>query len=276
MLRLFKWMALGTVAMAGTSFFLFGSHAPSYLGTMFGSVRDKVRGQIPVEFELERARKLIQAIDPEIEECKRDVARAEVELESLDEEIRRLDREVAKGHRRLQSHRELLKDNQGNAFTINGVVYSRREILIDMERAFDAVRNQESLLSGKKALVETQTRSVAAARTRLDAVRTEKGRLEDMVIALGAQKRKMDAVAASSLKFSLDTSHLTQAKELLVEVKKRLDVAQKVIHSDILFAKGITTSDENQPRPNLIQEVDSWLSGDKGEAQPAAACTSGK
>lgn len=276
MLRLIKWMVVGTVAMAGTGFVLFGSHAPSYVGTVFGSVRDKVRGQIPVEFELERARKLIQAIDPEIEECKRDVARAEVELESLDEEIRRLDRDVAKGQKRLQSHRELLRDNQGNAFTINGVVYSRREIMMDMERAFDAVRNQESLLAGKKALVETQNRSVAAARSRLDAVRAEKGRLEDMVVALGAQKRKMDAVAASSLKFSLDTSNLTQAKELLVEVKKRLDVAQKVIHSDVLFAKGITTGEENQPRPGLIQEVDTWLSGDKAEAQPAGACSASK
>jgi peptidoglycan hydrolase CwlO-like protein len=268
MLRLIKWIVVGSVAMAGTGFFLFGTHTPSYLGTMFGSVRDKVRGQIPVEFELERARKLIQAIDPEIEECKRDVARAEVELEALDDEIRRLDREVAKGQKRIQGHRELLKDNQGNAFSINGVVYSRREILMDMERAFDSVRNQEALLGGKKALVETQTRSVAAARSRLDAVRTEKGRLEDMVVALTAQKRKMDAVAASSLKFSsLDTSNLTQAKELLVEVKKRLDVAQKVIHSDVLFTKGIS-SEEVQPRPGLVQEVDSWLSGEKSDCQP--------
>lgn len=272
MFKLIKWTLIAGAATVGTGFLLFGGHTPSYLSTAYGSVRDKVRGEIPIEFEIKRAQDLIRAIDPEIEECKRDVARAEVELDSLKEEIQRLDRTVAKGQKKIQNHRELLKDNQGNAFSLSGVTYSRREIMLDLERTLDLQKNQESLLRGKKALLENQGSSVSAARTRLDAVRGEKVKLEDVVQSLIAQKRQVEALAASSRKFDLDTSNLSRAKEVLAEVKKRLDVAQKMIQSDLFVQQGIPV-DETEPRRNILAEVDAYLQApaeEKNHESPTA------
>ena len=46
--------------------FLFGRDVASYIGTSLSSIRDAVRQQIPLEFELERARGLIADLTPEI------------------------------------------------------------------------------------------------------------------------------------------------------------------------------------------------------------------
>jgi predicted nucleic acid-binding Zn-ribbon protein len=272
MFKLIKWTLIAGAATVGTGFLLFGGHTPSYLSTAYGSVRDTVRGEIPIEFEVKRAQDLIRAIDPEIEECKRDVARAEVELESLTAEIQRLDRAVAKGQRKIQNHRELLKDNQGNAFSISGITYSRREIMLDLERTLDIQKNHDALLRGKKSLLENQSRSVGSARLRLDAVRGEKAKLEDVVQSLIAQKRQVDALAASSRKFDFDTSNLARAKEVLAEVKKRLDVAQKMIQSDLLIQEGIPV-DDSEPRRNILAEVDAYLDG--GDEKTSPSPTSG-
>jgi chromosome segregation ATPase len=272
MFKLIKWTLIAGAATVGTGFLLFGGHTPSYLSTAYGSVRDKVRGEIPIEFEVKRAQDLIRAIDPEIEECKRDVARAEVELESLNNEIQRLDRTVTKGQRKIQNHRELLKDNQGNAFSISGITYSRREIMLDLERTLDMQKNHEVLLRGKKSLLENQSRSVGSARVRLDAVRGEKAKLEDVVQSLLAQKRQVEALAASSRKFDFDTSNLSRAKEVLAEVKKRLDIAQKMIQSDLMIQEGIPVED-NEPRRNILAEVDAYL--ESGEEKTSPSPTSG-
>ncbi len=64
--KLIKWAAIGIVAVAGVGYFVFGEHLGSYAQTMTNSVRESVRGKIPIEFELKRASRLIRAIEPEI------------------------------------------------------------------------------------------------------------------------------------------------------------------------------------------------------------------
>jgi hypothetical protein len=47
-----------------------------------------VRDSVPVTFELERARKMIAALEPEIGRHKREIAREELDLRKLDEKDR--------------------------------------------------------------------------------------------------------------------------------------------------------------------------------------------
>jgi hypothetical protein len=74
----------------------------------------------------------------------------------------------------------------------------------------------------------------------------------------------VDALAASSRKFDLDTSNLARAKEVLAEVKKRLDIAQKMIQSDLFVQQGIP-DEETEPRRNILAEVDAYLQGNGEE-----------
>jgi hypothetical protein len=79
--------------------------SPSYVGDDGVVGAREVVGQIPIELELKRAESLIRQIDPQIDDCKRDLARAEVELEELQESVgaaregRRPRREEAQGRR---------------------------------------------------------------------------------------------------------------------------------------------------------------------------------
>jgi len=260
MFKIVKWGVVGVVVVSTAGFILFGSNALNYASTAVGSVKDSVRGQIPIEFELKRAENLIQDIGPQIMQCKRDVALQEVQLDNLTADVARLERVVARAERKLKVGADMLAGGEGqSSYELAGGVYSRERVEIDLERTFDAFRQNGSLLESKRALIERQTRAVAAARSKLDAVRAEEARLVGLVGQLKTQKAQVDALKASSRGFALDDSALGQAKEVLAQVKERLDVAQKMLADDMFFQDGIAM--DAGPTRDIITEIQHHFRG---------------
>ena len=241
MFKCIKWAVIGLAAAGGISWFAFGDNLFSYVSTMAGSFRESVKGQVPVEFELKRAEQLVRDIDPQITKCKRDLAQAEVNLDNLRGDVERLGRDVEKGERKLKEGTAILVAASPAApaeYQLASTRLPRARFELDLDRTFQEFKNKKDLLRGKSALIESQSRAVAAARERLDAVRSERSRLEDMIGTLKTQKMQVDALAASSKSFTLDDSALGRAKNVLAEVKNRLDIAQKMIADELFFCDG--------------------------------------
>jgi chromosome segregation ATPase len=259
MFKLLKWVLIGAVGIGAGGYVLFGEHVGSYLSTMAGSVKDSVRGQIPVEFELKRAEKLIRAIGPEIEQCKRDVARSEVQLENLMDDVENLTFAVGKAEDKLKSGAAVLVAGGEGEYRLAGRVHSRERVEIDLERTFESYKHNKQMLASKKGLIERQNNAVAAARQKLDAVRAEEARLRDLIGALKTQKQQLDAMAVSADQFHLDDSALSQAREVLTEVKERLDVAQKMLDDDMFFEGGPQA--RREPNRDIVAEIQQYFDG---------------
>ena len=255
MFKLIKWVGIGAVAVAVTGYVVFGSHVTSYLGTAASSIREGITGQIPVEFELKRAERLIGEIDPELFNARREVAQAEVDLDNLETEIVKLGEKVEHGERKL---RHVSAGLSGSGAEYELASYVRVRVEMDLERTFDSFRNNVALLNGKRAQVERQTHAVVAARTHLDAVLGEKARLEEMVAALKTQKKQIDALAATSTGIELDDTALGQAREVLEEVKNRLDVAQRMLEDDIYLAG--ERMEQGRAHRDITKEIGEYFS----------------
>ena len=265
--KLIKWTAIGAIGASAAGFFLFGDHAFSYLSTAASSIREGVNDKIPIEFELKRAEALIREIDPQIHEGKRQVAQAEVELENLEREVERLEEAVERGSHKLRA----VTAKFGDGVTMAQLAStSKYRVELDLERTFDTYRNNTALLDGKRALIERQAKAVAAARSHLDAVRSEKANLEDMIATLKTQKKQVDALAASSRNFEFDDTALGQAKDVLASVRKRLDVQQRLIEDEIYFEAGAAkTAMGDEPRRDIVAEIREHFEG--SDAVTAAA-----
>ncbi len=233
--KTFKWMLLGSAVLGGAGFLFLGTDFPSYLGTMASSVRESVTGQIPIEFELKRAEGLIRQIDPQIDTCKRDLARAEVELDELHQSVTHLEKVVDGEEKKLRTGARLLSGDGSSAVALAVDNGARRRVNVDLQRTKDSYVNNVVILKTKRALIERQERAVDAAKQRLVAVRTEREALEDQVRSLKTQQQQVEALAATSQRFDLDSTALSQAKEVIAGVKKRLDVAQKMLENDMVF-----------------------------------------
>ena len=233
MFKIIKWTVISSAALLGVGFFAFGTHMGSYISTVTGSLRESIHGQIPVEFELKRAETLVKEINPEIKASMRDLAQAEVELEDLQVSVVKLGEIVASQQNRVQNGYRLLSGNGDGEIRLASHGYPRRRFETELANAFDSYTNNKAILKTKTALIDRQTQAVAAAKQRLDVVRSEKVRLETMISSLKVQKSSLDALAAGSRRFDLDDSSLSQAKQVLANVKERLDVTQKMLEYDM-------------------------------------------
>lgn len=234
--KTFKWMLLGGAALGGAGFLFLGTDFPSYVGTFASSMRESVAGSIPVDIELKRAESLIRQIDPQIDTCKRDLARAEVELEELQTSVVHLEKVVDGEERKLKTGAKLLSgDGGGSQVQLASDLGSRRRVSVDLQRTKDSYVNNVAILKTKRTLIDRQSRAVDAAKQRLLAVRTEREALEDQCRALKTQQMQVAALSAHSQRFDLDSTALSQAKEVIATVKKRLDVAQRMLENDMVF-----------------------------------------
>jgi DNA repair exonuclease SbcCD ATPase subunit len=258
--KAFKMMVLTGAVLGGTGFLLFGTDLGSYLGTMAASVKEGVEEQIPVDFEIKRAVKLIEQIDPQIEHCKRDVARAEVELEELQSSVLELEKSTALDEKRLKSGARLLSGDGSAQYTLASDVLTRRRVECDLQRTMDSFRNNEAILKTKRALIERQSQAVSVAKQRLSAVRAEKEHLADQVRSLRTQQQWIETMGASHKRFDLDDSALSQAKEALAKVQRRLDVAQKMLENDMVFQAEDPVA-VTEPGRNVLEEIRQHFGG---------------
>lgn len=253
-LKTVKFTVLTGAVLAGTGFLLFGTNLGSYLGTMAGSVHEGIESAIPVEFEIKRAENLIEKIDPQIETCKRDVARAEVELEELQHSVVEMEKSLAHEEKRLKSGARILGGETTASFTLASDNSARRRVERDLQRTMDSFRNNQKILEAKRSLIARQQEAVNVAKQRLAAVRSEKEVLADQVRSLRTQQHWIETMGASQKRFDLDDSALSQAKEALGKVQKRLDVAQKMLENDMVCHDADPIADA-EPSRDVLREI---------------------
>ena len=75
---------------------LFGRHASSYFRTSLGWVKDCVKSNVPLEFEIDRARKMVIDLVPDIRKNMHSIAQEEVEIERLSKQIAQTEEKLAK------------------------------------------------------------------------------------------------------------------------------------------------------------------------------------
>ena len=76
-----KRVIIGMATAAMLAVFFFGRDAASYVGTSAGWVKSSVKDSVPIEFEIDRARRMVKDLVPDIQRNMHVIAKEEVEVE---------------------------------------------------------------------------------------------------------------------------------------------------------------------------------------------------
>jgi hypothetical protein len=255
-----KTAKIGVITVVGLGLIgglVFGTDVFSYVSSSARSVKTAMKDAVPIEFELKRARDLLEDIIPEMQANIRLIAQEEVEVAALKGDIVRCEQATSQQNVRVSKLREAL-DSDRTRFTFAGMTYTRRQVKEDLARQFDRLKEAELVLAGKKRLLDTREKSLQAAMQIVERTRSQKAQLEDQIEALAAQHRLVKAAAVGS-KFKVDHSKLAQTEKLIRQIKKRLDVAERVLAHEARFVEPIQVDVISET--DLIAEVDEHLSG---------------
>jgi hypothetical protein len=268
-----KYVVVPAVALVAVGGLIFGDDLFSYVSSSARSLRTSVKDSVPIDFELQRARDLLEEIVPEMHANIRLIAQEEVEVENLKKDIARCDVALADGKAKIHKLGQML-GTERVYFTISDRQYSRESIKGDLARRFERYKEAEVVLQGKRRLLATRQKSLDAAVQMLDKARSRKALLADRIESLASQHRLVKAASVGS-RFQIESSKIAQTDKLIREIKKRLDVAERVlahegkflepIPVDIVEEKDLLT----QVREHFGTGTDKALAVEQPKADPA-------
>ena len=255
--KIVSWALIMGLVISGFGLVTYGTSFGSYVRSSIGIVKDKAKESVPIEFEIQRARDLLEDLIPEMRANLRLVATEEVDVVNLQREIEQQAEAVEKERGKLQSLRSKLGSGE-ISYAISGRTYQRTELVGLLSTQLDRLTTAEKFLAGKKELLTTRTASLSAAMKNVERTRLARVELESKIEALEEQFRLMQLKASSS-SFHVNNSKLAQVEKAIGDLQKRLDVAQKVMAAEAQFLDIVPLDDPEIDEESIIERVDSYF-----------------
>ena len=256
-----KKILIGTAVMVATGGVLFGTDAFSYLTTSAKKFRTEVKASVPLDFEIERARNMVAELIPDIQKNMHVIAQEEVEIEDLHDQIARSEKNLNSERQKLLVLRADLGNNEGK-FHYAGRPASPREVKTELARRFERFQTAEATLKAKRQMLEAREKSLVAAREKLEGMFSAKRDLEVQVQNLEARLKMLQAAQTTS-QFNFDDSQLSRCKKTIQELRKRLDVAERILDQDGKLADNL--SDEPEDAEDIAEQIDRYFGATKEE-----------
>src|SRR5450432_3655253 len=263
----FKFVVMTAAGSMLAGGIIFGHDLYSYVSSSAHSIQLAVKDSVPIEFQLRRAKDLVNDIVPEMQANIKVIAQQEVEIAELKDDITQSHKSIADERVRVVKLRDGLASDQSN-FTFGQIVYSRDQLKEDLAQRFDGLKEAEVILSGKERLMTNREKSLQAAEQALERTRSQKSLLESQIASLEGQNQLVKAASIGS-NFQIDNSKLSQSQELISDIKKQLDVAERVLAHESKFVQPIqidVVSDKD-----LLKQVDDHLASTNELPAPQTA-----
>jgi chromosome segregation ATPase len=243
-----------------------GRDLVSYVRTSAGYVQSSVTDSVPMEFQITRARGMIDDLVPEIRKNMHVIAKEEVEVEKLDKQIADTQKRLTKDKEEIL---RLKTDIDGSkpAFEYAGRTYTLQQVKQDLANRFDRYKTSEATLGSLKDIYRARQKSLEAARQKLEGTLAAKRQLYVEVENLQA-RLQMIAAAQTTSQYNFDESRLGRVRGLIADLKTRLDVSEKLANVEGQFHDQIPL-DETAP-VNITEQVSNYFQAQKAKVQPAA------
>jgi len=250
-----KTLKLGGLILVGTGLIgsmFFGKDMLSYARSSAKSVQTAVKDSVPIEFELKRAKDMLEEVIPEMHANIKMISQEEVEIAALQADIEKSQQNLNEEAQRVQKLRKALNINQAS-YTFGDRQFTRTDVKQDLSHRFERYKEAELVFASKQHLLANRQRTLHAALQLLDETRSQKRLLEDKISALEGQYRLVKAASVGS-PISIDQGKLAKTEKLISDIKKRLDVAERVLSHESRFVQTIPVDTVSEV--DLLTQID--------------------
>lgn len=262
-----KKIVMGSLALTVVGGLIFGRDALSYVRTGCKSVQENVRSNVPIEFEIQRARQEVAQLLPEIRKSVTLIAQQQVEVDRLAKSIEKREAALAEQEEAILSLSADLKSGD-TQFVYAGHKYSQSEVEKDLADRFsrfqiaeDTVKREHELLVSKETALKTHRETLESMLSQRKGLEVELERLEARLRTVEARKQ------ISTL--AIDDSQLARVKDLISTIDERLDVEDAVLATEGNFSGLIPVEEQKteEETKDIASKVDSYFHGRNAEDQ---------
>lgn len=251
----------GGLLLAGV--FFVGRDAVSYVRTSVGYVVEGVRQTVPMEFQLQRARQMLKDLTPEVQKNMHLIAKEEVELQRLATQVAEAEAKQAKEKEQITKLNGALVAQQ-EPYRFGGRKYTAEQVRLDLAQRFERYKTNEATLGNLRQIHTARQQGLDAARQKLEGMLAAKRQLQVEIENLEA-RNQMVAAAETSSKYHFDDSRLGRLKELLADLRTRLEVNERLVGAESTYRDEIPV--EQAVPADIARQVSEYF----GEAGPRKA-----
>src|SRR3954454_17350289 len=248
-----------------TTSVLFGRNAASYVSTTYHRLTSSVEEAVPVDFQIDRARQMVRDLDPEIRRSMHVIAKEEVALEQLNSQLNNNQDKADKDKKDILRLQTDLRQNKGT-YHYASRSYTTDEVKHELSNRFNRFKVGDDTPASMKQMRDAREKNLDAARQKLAAMNNARRKLEVDVQNLEA-KRKLVEVAQASSDYVFDDTQLARAKDLINDIRTRLDVAAKLANADVNVPPEIQLNDASPA--DITDQVTEYFKLDSKEAKVA-------
>ncbi|MCA9193444.1 MAG: hypothetical protein KDB03_16845 [Planctomycetales bacterium] len=262
-----KMAVLGVAGLIGAGA-VAGTGAWSYVRTCAHSASETVRDSVPIQWEIKRARQMIEDLKPEIAKNLQVVAKEEVEVKRLASEIAKKEAILAKGHGEILRLKGDLESGSVR-FVYAGRSYTDEQVRDDLANRFKQYKVHEQTTNKLTQILNAREKNLTAAQQKLDEMLAARRELEVEVENLQARLTMVE-VAQTSSPMSLDDSQLSETKRLLDDIRTRIDVSEQMIANEGALM-GTIQLDNESDSADLLNQITDYFGADRAEIEALIA-----
>lgn len=253
-----KKVAMGTMALVAVGGMVFGTDLFSYARTGFHSARTKIRSEVPVEFEIERARQEVAQLLPEVRKSMHIIAEEQVSVAALRKSIEKRELALEDQEEAILSLTADLKSGESR-FVYAGHAYTPKEVERDLAERFNRFKTADETLQRERELLLAKEKALQTHRETLEGMLSQRKSLEVELERLEARLKTLNA-RKQIASIEVDDSQLNRVKTMIDTIDKRLDVEDAVLAADGDFSGLIPVEQKIETESeNIAEQVDEYF-----------------
>ncbi|MFK7819660.1 MAG: hypothetical protein AB8G99_13155 [Planctomycetaceae bacterium] len=265
-----KKAIIGVLSLTLVAGIMLGSDASSYFRTMKKRAHEAVKSEMDLDFEVDRARTMIEDLVPAIEDCQEVVIKQQVELSRKEVSVAKLEEALDARQGEILALRDDLKTGK-DKFRYASISYTRTDVERDLKIRMDRYKGAVAALNRDKKIMVAQRDKLRANQQMLENMVGQKKELEVAVAQLEARLEQIEAQEAIST-LTIDDSQLSQVKGLIQELNNQMDVKVKMLDAEGNYTGLIPVGQDNEVQDrDIASEVDAYFGSEsKAEGDDSA------
>jgi chromosome segregation ATPase len=252
-----KLLVIGLIVLAGL-WVVRKTHICSYAGTLWSTVRQEAKAQVPTKFELDRIRHEIARMDGDIRGMVSPIAEHMATISRLRKDIQRSETTLADQKASMLDMTAAL-DKGEELVSYKGRHVPAERIRKQVQREFNSFKLLETQLETQKKLLAAKEKTLEGTREQLNKLIAKKRDFEVRVAQLEAEEQLL-TVARTATNIQVDDSRATDIQEALNGVEHR----QEVERNKLILTTGDPVTDglptQDQPTAS-VDEIRNYLQG---------------
>jgi chromosome segregation ATPase len=236
----------------------------SYIKTGWSEFRQSIKKEVPIDFEIKRAKTMLVSLDRAEEKLMGALAAEMVAVKRLERDIQEIETSLARQKEEIQALNQQLKSDLPVYYTTNGQ-FSKDQLTRHLERRFKDYKNTETMLKSKRELLAEHQERLRAIKEQREGLKFERANLATRIEKLETDLAYLKARESRSKNVPEDAqlAELARLKEMVDGLEKRIDEGLVKLQLREADNPTVVVPAPVPGNPHITQEIDEYFNTPK-------------